>query len=180
MLNSKAIGDRSVVEVLARLVARSEVVLMPFGDNDRYDLAVERRDGTLVRIQVKTGRLSVDGAVIRFHTCSSYAHRGLGRRDYRGDADLFGVYVPELDAAYLVPVEAVGGRGCHLRLKPARNRQSRGVRWAQDYELLKLPVPRAPNRPRIGRRPERPGELQSPVGELFELRGRDSNPDDTG
>jgi hypothetical protein len=57
--------------VVAALVAVGKHVLLPFGDNLRYDLAYEEEDGSFVRVQCKTGRL-VDG-VILFPTSSYHA-----------------------------------------------------------------------------------------------------------
>lgn len=103
----------------------------PLGDNQRYDLLIEEPDRFL-RVQVKTGRLKPDGAV-HFPTCSSQAHRGRGTCTYRGQCELFAVYCPELDETYLVPVDAAGSRACSLRVRPSKNGQTRGVRWAAAY-----------------------------------------------
>ena len=48
-------------------------MLIPFGDNQRYDLVVER-EGNFVRVQCKTGRVRKEGQIL-FNTCSSYVHR---------------------------------------------------------------------------------------------------------
>jgi hypothetical protein len=134
----KTIGDQTTAMVLARLVQVYPQVLLPFGENQRYDLVVE--DGNkFLRVQCKTGRLR-DGAV-RFATCSvTYHHpnnRGMltYKHDYRGAADLFGIYCPETNAVYVVPVDQVGKRLGTLRVEPTRNNQSKKIRWARDYEL---------------------------------------------
>jgi hypothetical protein len=54
---------------------------------------------------------------------------------YYGQADAFGVYCPETDRVYLVPVDTVGPNCATLRVEAPRNNQSKGVRWASDYEL---------------------------------------------
>ena len=128
----KAIGEQSEGMILAALLRAGEVVLQPFGDNQRYDLVVDR-NGTFVRIQCKTGRVK-DGAVI-FHTCSMHYHRGKGKQSYHHQADLFGVYVPELDRSFLVPVEDVPSRMGTLRLEPPKNGQVKGIRMAAKYEF---------------------------------------------
>ncbi len=115
------------------LVRAGYDVARPLGDNARYDLILEFED-RLLRVQVKTGRLKASGAIF-FPTCSSQAHRGRGRSSYRGQCELFAVYCPELDESYLVPVDATGARGCSLRVRPSKNRQARGVRWAADYRV---------------------------------------------
>jgi len=111
-------------------------VSIPFGENARYDLAID--DGIrLARVQCKTGRLR-DGA-ITFKTSSSYAHHRTPRQNrlhYQGQIDFFGVYCRATRGTYLVPIEEVTTT-CEamLRVSPARNRQQKRIRLASDYEL---------------------------------------------
>ena len=124
--------------VLARLVQAGKQVLTPFVENVRYDLAIDEGD-RFVRVQCKTGRLR-KGVVI-FAACSSTYHHpaNQGTRvyayNYRGEADVFGVYCPETDAVYLVPVDEVGLRRGSLRVEPTLNSQSKRIRWASGFEL---------------------------------------------
>ena len=134
----KRVGDVTTAAVLMRLIDLYGTVLLPFGENQRYDLVVEI-DERLVRVQCKTGRLR-DG-VIKFNACSSsYHHPGRDRtsgynHSYKGQAEFFGVYCPQIDAVFLVPVDNVGVRLGTLRVAPTANSQQRGIRWASDYEL---------------------------------------------
>lgn len=126
----KTIGEISEAQVIARLLLAGEVVLQPFGDNQRYDLVVDRT-GLFLRVQVKTGRLR-DGAV-RFKTCSwgsTTDHKT--SVSYVGHADLFAVYCPENDKVYLVPVEECGKAEHSLRVQIGC--QQKGVHLAADYE----------------------------------------------
>lgn len=135
----KTTGDRTEAHVLAALVETYATVLVPWGEQQRYDFVVEDHAGEFLRIQAKTGRLR-DGAV-RFNTCSSTAHhrRGGGGSgtslDYRGAADCFAVHCAATGAVYLVPVHEVGTREASLRVEPARNGQRAGIRFAADYQL---------------------------------------------
>ena len=43
--------------------------------------------------------------------------------------------LPDTDAVYLVPITDVPDRGACLRVKPTKNNQAKGVRWAKDYVL---------------------------------------------
>jgi PD-(D/E)XK nuclease superfamily protein len=81
-----------------------------------------------------SGRLRNGSVVLK--TRSVRANRmGWYARGYRGEIDLFAVYCPELCRLYAVPVE-VAALGCgRLRVEPAANNQSRGIRWAADFEL---------------------------------------------
>jgi PD-(D/E)XK endonuclease len=115
------------------------VVLVPFGENVRYDLVID--DGTqLARVQCKTGRLRA-GAV-RFAVCSTYGHHmnpGHARRDYRGQVDYFAVYCPETTGVYLVPIDDLHVRSHGaLRVEPSRNGQRRRIRYAADYEVARI------------------------------------------
>jgi hypothetical protein len=138
--NHKAIGEISQAYVIAKLVEIGYEVLIPYGDNLRYDLVIGDIDGKLWRLQCKTGWTEKDGAYIKFATASSYYHTRAGRtrhkrRDYRGQIDYFAVYCPAVGKVYLVPVDHVGTSSAMLRLLPTRNKQEKGVRWAKDYEL---------------------------------------------
>jgi len=137
-IHPKLVGDRSAAMVLARLLEIYEVVLLPFGENQRYDLVIDT--GTdFIRVQCKTGRL--ENGVIRFNACSSTYHhpnRASGqpyRHHYRGAADMFGVYCRGNDKVYLVPVEDIGKRLGTLRIERTLNSQAQRVRWAGDYEI---------------------------------------------
>lgn len=135
----KAIGERSEAIVLAALVKQGLPVLIPFGDNQRYDLVVETADG-FARVQVKTA--VYDRGAVCFWSCSTEAHRGRGRRGYHGEADVFGVYCPHLDRVYFIPVGDVPGRQVVLRVEPAGNGQSKNVRRASEYEHWPTFIPR--------------------------------------
>src|SRR5205807_4450693 len=123
-----AVGARTELAVAMALVRAGWHVYQPFfSPHSRVDLVVDG-DAGLRRIQCKTSRLS--GDVLVFSTCSN---TGKLKKDYRGEVDLFGVYSPELETVYLVPVEHTATRACSLRLAPARNGQTRRVRFAADY-----------------------------------------------
>ena len=130
--DTKRIGDVSEVTVLAALVREGYRVLQPYGENSRYDLVIER-DGVFSRVQVKTGRLR-NGAVL-FNAYSSHAHRGgAATRGYHGEIEFFGVYCPDTEGVYLVPVDDIMLQG-FLRVVAPRNGQVRNVRWADRYRL---------------------------------------------
>ncbi|HEY1978381.1 MAG TPA: group I intron-associated PD-(D/E)XK endonuclease [Candidatus Baltobacteraceae bacterium] len=135
--DTKRVGDLSEVIVLYAFVTMGYQVSVPWGENNRYDLILERGN-TLLRIQVKTGRLRMGS--IWFNAYSSHAHRNGAQRSYRGDADYFGVYCPDVQRVFLVPVEDVTeNQGC-LRWERTKNSQSRKIRWADRYVLPIEPV----------------------------------------
>ena len=129
-------------EIIPAICARSNrfAVLVPFGENHRYDLVIEDADGNFYRIQCKTRCISQ--GCIDFNTSSNYyQHPRKGeitdyrRRDYRGQIDYFAVYSPDIRKVYLVSIEHVPVTEGRLRLEPTKNGQEKNIRWAQDYEL---------------------------------------------
>lgn len=131
MPNPKAIGERSEGIVLGELCRLGKVVLLPFGNNQRYDLVVDEGD-RFVRVQVKTAYYK--GGCVLFKTNSVNAFTG-ERRTYNGQIDVFMAYSAKTDKIYIVPVEECGPSGFCLRVEPTKSGQRAGVRWAKDYEL---------------------------------------------
>jgi len=103
-----------------------------FDGHGRIDLVGIDPRGGAHRIQVKTSRLLRGGTVLCFRTCSNTSNRPA---DYRADIDVFGVWSPQLEQAFLVPVDVTPTRLCHLRLAPAANGQQVGVRFAHEFAL---------------------------------------------
>jgi PD-(D/E)XK endonuclease len=136
MEHPKATGDKSTLAIMLALREAGYELLVPFGENTRYDLVID--DGTrLARVQCKTGRLR-SGAVT-FNVCSSYAHHPNPRvlkRTYEGEVDYFAVFCPETRRAYLIPIaELPLKRQGRLRVDPPRNNQRLGIRFAADFEI---------------------------------------------
>jgi len=131
MRDTTTIGNRSEGMVLAALIRVGYQPLIPFGGGLRYDLAFDL-DGQFKRVQCKTGRL-VNG-VVAFQTANWSRPTSPGR-SYCGEVEYFGVYCPDTEEVYLVPIEDVHDRGAYLRVEPTRNGQAKGVRWAKDYVL---------------------------------------------
>jgi hypothetical protein len=141
MKHPKDVGDRSTLAIMYALRLQGWAILLPFGENTRYDLVVDN-GSCLRRVQCKTGRLR-DGAII-FPTCSTYGHHPNAkviRRDYEGEIDEFAVFCPELGSVYLIPIEDCATRTTGmLRVSPPKNGQRKRVRLAAAYELARIDV----------------------------------------
>ena len=124
-------GNATEATVLKALVEREVNVLVPFGEGHPFDLVAFFPPTSILRIQCKTAR--VKGECVIFNSRSTDHGNGAGH--YRGLADVFGVYCPEIDRVYLVPVRDVPTGGPYLRLYPTRNNQRRRVRFAADFEI---------------------------------------------
>lgn len=127
-------GDETELAVALALARTGKKILRPLSSATRYDLLVDNEDGTFLRVQCKTGRLR--NGCVRFDAFSVSGHSTTSK-GYEGQIDAFGVYCPETDTTYLVPIGALraGATVGHLRVVPARNGQRSGVRMASDFVL---------------------------------------------
>ena len=131
--NTTARGEMSEWEVALALTRAGMNVLRPLSAGLRYDLAIDNNDGSITRVQCKTGLLR-DG-VILFRTYNADGRRPLGVR-YVGQVDAFGVYCPSNRSAYLVPLSALATTGtAYLRLASPRNGQTRRILFASAFEI---------------------------------------------
>jgi hypothetical protein len=112
-------------------VDRGLGVLIPFGQGQRYDLAVQLPDGRFLRVQCKNARY--DRGCVIFNSRST--DHGMGRQSYVGFADMFGIYDAASDRVYLIPVSELPGYEGRLRINPTRNNQRMKVRFAKEYEV---------------------------------------------
>jgi hypothetical protein len=126
--NTKGRGDVAEAAVIAALVRSGKRVLLPFGENSRYDLVVDE-GGRFIRIQVKSGRLRE--GIVRCNARSYY--RGGTKRTYHDDVDYIGVYCHDNDSVYLVPMADVPNDTGFLRVIDPK-RDTRGVvKYASAY-----------------------------------------------
>ncbi|HYD54455.1 MAG TPA: group I intron-associated PD-(D/E)XK endonuclease [Gemmatimonadaceae bacterium] len=127
-LHTRTVGDIPETYVAARLLERGLTVCKPIGDDCRFDLVVY--DGErFYRVQCKMAiRDKKHRGVLRFATKSNAGH-------YAGQIDYFGVYWPEERRVYLVPVDECGRSEGYLRLAPAANGQTAGVRLAEAFAV---------------------------------------------
>jgi hypothetical protein len=140
MADTKAAGDIAEAVVMAEFLKAGFPVLIPFGENHRYDLVIEA-GGPFLRVQCKTASpygWQGDSSCIRFH---AYSHRFVsrkfeGREAYRDQADLFAVYAPTTGQVYVLAVDEVPKTDVWLRLAPAKNGQHSGLRMAEDHTLV--------------------------------------------
>jgi hypothetical protein len=131
--NTTSVGDRSELEIATALTRIGKNILRPLSAGLRYDLAVDNGDGTIVRLQCKTG-IFKNGAVY-FRACNADGRRPNGVA-YRGQIEAFAVYCPQTGGTYLVPIAALASIStARLRVDPARNGQSKGVLFARDFQI---------------------------------------------
>jgi PD-(D/E)XK endonuclease len=113
--NPKRAGEVSQAAFLLKAEMMGFDVALPWGDNQKFDFVVWRRDGRAMRVQVKgTGRLHRRGYEVQpVHT----TRRGGKKRYTKKDIDVIAAHVQPVDAWYLIPIEKVGPAKS-LRLYP--------------------------------------------------------------
>jgi hypothetical protein len=138
-LPPKKIGDKSFYNFIAKCISKDWIVLIPAGDCDRYDCVIDKGN-SFERVQVKTGRYK-NGSIV-FAVCSTHYHTKLGqvthnyRQTYIGQIEFFGVFCPELNRSYLVPINCTGNISCSLRVDEFEKSQgNKPIKWAKDYEI---------------------------------------------
>lgn len=131
-MNTTETGELSEAIILATLISAGYKISRPWGTNCRYDLIADL-DGSLFRVQCKTGRIIRDA--VEFSAKSSYAHRGRRSKAYHGDVEAIAVYCPENKQVYFVPISKIGRASCRLRIKPTKNNQKKRVLTAEDFAV---------------------------------------------
>ena len=107
---------------------------IPFGDDCRYDLVVDR-DGKLERVQCKY--TESDGKTVKAKCCSTVlSPNGLTKtKTYyytSDDIDWLIVYDKYTNRCYYIPSSKLKTRLC-LRLKPSKNNQQKFINYAKDF-----------------------------------------------
>jgi len=144
MRDTSGVGEISRLQVMAAIARLGNQVYVPLSDIGRTDFVFEDETGRFFRVQAKTGWLR-RGTVI-FMACSVDSRSQAGRciyRPYTGQIEYFGVYCPDNNKVYLVPISDTTNSACTLRIDPPRNGQKTRIRWARDYEIgegLGVPV----------------------------------------
>lgn len=110
---------------------RGYAVSIPFSEDCAYDLVVER-NGVLERVQCKYTEGDGSFVEVRCRCTNNWATT----KYTAATVDWIAVYDRTTNRCYFVPARMLGAQGrsvIHLRIRPARNGQTRGVHWAADF-----------------------------------------------
>lgn len=133
-MDSKDVGNISELAIIIEFRKKGIPVFIPFGDSCPFDLVIYVND-KFYRIEVKTGRSSKNGCII-FNAYMTTYDKGRNRKDvdYVGKIDFFGVYYPQSEQCYLIPInENLPRSVVSLRLNSPKNGHKKHIRWASDY-----------------------------------------------
>lgn len=119
---NKQKGNIGEAKCLAKMVELGVPVCLPFGDNERYDMIIER-NGNLEKIQIKYSSQQENKGSIIFKTSSSTNHTtNKHYSTYENDIDAFLLYNALTDEVYYLPMEVVGSKKTlTMRMQPSKN-----------------------------------------------------------
>lgn len=127
--NSKTIGDLAELKVACMFAEMGNFVSRPMTDNAPYDMIVDN-NGDLRKVQVKARCERNDAVTVELRTTMVNYIRHYEKTDF----DLLAVYNIDSGEIALLDWEQIGEtKNIVLRTKPAKNNQSKGVRYFKDY-----------------------------------------------
>lgn len=138
MLNTKQRGNVTEVECMLAFLKLGYNVLTPYGDCERYDFVVDIQ-GKLYKIQVKSANdKHIQEGYIDFKTANKTTREGtFVRHTYTKDE--IDYFMTSYDnKCYLIPVEECSTCEKRLRFVPPKNGQTKGITFANEYELDRM------------------------------------------
>ena len=130
MAITKQKGDIAEAFVTFLLKKNGFTVLIPWGEDNRYDL-VSEKNGVFKRIQVKYVSTRNGGLEVAIRSVNNYNIIHYSSKDI----DIIAAYSPEQNKVYLIPLNSVKNRSqVKLRLTPTINKQNKYVTMATKYE----------------------------------------------
>ena len=138
-MSTKQTGDLSEISFVAWCLEKGLGVALPFGDRHPYDVIVDV-GGRLIKVQVKTGWYRYSGVLAVAVTNTTTENGKWVYQNYIGRADRIVARDPETKIMYVFRPDDLGedAREIHFRLRPTKNKQKVGVRFAVDYELTSV------------------------------------------
>ncbi len=130
-MHKKTKGSIAELAVASRLMRDGWCVLVPFGENARYDLVAEK-EGRFLRVQVKyvtpkDGKLYVNCRSSNNWMVIHYSAK---------EIDVIAAYDSRSEKVYFVPIDQIRKSAMSLRLTDARNGQKAKVRYAKQFLSL--------------------------------------------
>lgn len=130
-MNWKDLGDVGEAVILSEAMQKGYIVSVPFGDNGRYDLVIDRGNG-LERIQIKY----YTGNGERIDVSCRY-NKGYKPKKYtKEDIDAIIVYDTFTKKSYYIPSALLGKGRNSISLRITNPKKYAGLIkfWAKDFE----------------------------------------------
>jgi len=132
-MHKKTKGSIAELIVASHLMEEGWNMLLPVGENNRYDLVGEK-DGKFIRIQVKY--VTPKNGVLEVNCRSSNNWSVLHYSEK--DIDVLAVYDSVNKSVYVIPVSKINRSSLKLRVSATKNNQKAKVHFAQDFLLKNL------------------------------------------
>ena len=122
---------------MLEFVKRGIPILLPYGDNARYDLAAEF-NGKLNRIQVKyCNHITKENSAVLICRSSTNHTTNKHLTTYENDVDYMAFYIPSWEESLLIPIEIIGDKkSMAIRRFAPKNNQST-VHYVSDFTFDK-------------------------------------------
>ena len=143
----KGLGSLSQLMFAIKVTERGGSYATFANDNDSVDLIVKGKNGTPIRVQIKSTNSWYGGAEgrLRFNTSTTAVEfTGEGSKLYRripyeaGSIDVFALYAAPYDRWYLVPAEVVGSKGVVEVIEYETTSAANLRKWFDRFDLLDL------------------------------------------
>jgi Holliday junction resolvase-like predicted endonuclease len=127
---TKQKGDVAEAYVTYLLKLRGFNVLIPWGEDNRFDLVTEKK-GVFKKVQVKY--VSSKNGILEVPLRSANNYKIIHYSPQ--DIDIIAAYEPITNKVYFIPLKSVRNRSSYkLRLVAAKNNQKKNISMASDYE----------------------------------------------
>ena len=117
--------------IMADILNRGYKVLLPLGEDWRFDLVIYR-NSKFERIQCKYDGVNTDFCEVRCRSCNNW-----GTYKYKQkDIDWMACYHKATNKCYYIPgtiLGEIGRTGIILRINPTKNNQKYNILYAKDF-----------------------------------------------
>lgn len=132
-MHPKQISEITEAKIIARLLELGYSISKPFGDNQDYDLILDK-DGKLEKIQCKTSRLKGNTINIPCYKCRINTKKCIVS-NYIGKVDAIMSYCPDNGKIYIIREFNKRAVNLHLDIENCKVSNQYGIRNAKDFEL---------------------------------------------
>ena len=129
-------GDIGTAKCLADMTEQGWKVCLPLTEHAKYDFIAEN-DGDMLRVQCRYSKMTNGSIHVKLRSVWSDKH-GVHRRSRKiGDFDILAIYCPDTrECYYLHDTQFICTNSVTIRVHKAANKQSKGVRYSNDYRTV--------------------------------------------
>lgn len=131
----KILGTIGEAAILTEFLKHNVDVLIPYGDNLPYDMAIVINNN-FYKIQVKTTEQVVDGCMV-FNICKTNPYTKTNIKYTKEEIDYFALYCVETNWCGLISIEECLSKELRIRTHLPKNKQIDRSKLADDYAFNK-------------------------------------------